>query len=443
MGERPADVPRHRARLDRARPQRQPGQHGAARRDGRRTAERQQQPLHPGRGHQRHRPADGPAGRPGRRGRQAADHRGGRPAGPPEGAGRVLARLHGRAHPLRRPRPPGHPPVGPRPSGARLGGRLRDRRPRHRGRQLRPGDRAGRVRRHRRERPAQLAVRGSKAQGLCLRVCVPGPPGHRHRRPERVPLPRGDGPPARQGGPGRGRPGDSDPGVGHPGRHRLRGGVRHPLRRRSGEERLRGPHLHPALADHPPAGHPAEAEPAQGSHQGQAPGRRGRLDRARQHPARPGPHAPRGGRGRGAHPDLLAAGEVALLLRHRLRDPRGADRQRHDDRRDRHQPRRRLARLHLHRRHDRRDHHREAEPVPRLLRRRVPDGTAGPGAARQAAAGDRAGGRSGRDGRGRRDPPPVTPRSTTRKLSQSCLRQLVPATQRRASTSRRATAPSS
>ena len=33
---------------------------------------------------------------------------------------------------------------------------------------------------------------------------------------------------------------------------------------------------------------------------------------------------------RGPHPDLLAAGEVALLLRHRLRHPRRADRQRHD-----------------------------------------------------------------------------------------------------------------
>ena len=61
--------------------------------------------------------------------------------------------------------------------------------------------------------------------------------------------------------------------------------------------------------------------PLEGSHQGQAPGRRGRLDRARQHPARAGPDAPRSGRGGGPHPDLLAAREVALLLRHRLRRP--------------------------------------------------------------------------------------------------------------------------
>ena len=38
---------------------------------------------------------------------------------------------------------------------------------------------------------------------------------------------------------------------------------------------------------------------------------------------------------------------------------------------------------------DRGDHDRQAEPVPRLLRRRVPDGAARPGAARQAPAGDR------------------------------------------------------
>ena len=42
------------------------------------------------------------------------------------------SRLHGRAHALRRPRPAGHPPAGPRPPGARLGGGLRDRRPGHR-----------------------------------------------------------------------------------------------------------------------------------------------------------------------------------------------------------------------------------------------------------------------------------------------------------------------
>ena len=52
---------------------------------------------------------------------------------------------------------------------------------------------------------------------------------------------------------------------------------------------------------------------------GQAAGRGRRLDRPRQHPARPGPDAARGRRDRGARPDLLPAGEVAVLLRHRLR----------------------------------------------------------------------------------------------------------------------------
>ena len=56
-------------------------------------------------------------------------------------------------------------------------------------------------------------------------------------------------------------------------------------------------------------------------------GRR-RLDRARQHAARDRPHAARGRRDRGARPHLVAAGEVAVLLRHRLRHPGRAARQR-------------------------------------------------------------------------------------------------------------------
>ena len=48
--------------------------------------------------------------------------------------------------------------------------------------------------------------------------------------------------------------------------------------------------------DHPPARHPAQAQPAERGHRGQAPGRRRRLDRARQHPARDRQDAARGGR---------------------------------------------------------------------------------------------------------------------------------------------------
>ena len=118
------------------------------------------------------------------------------------------------------------------------------------------------------------------------------------------------------------------PGVGHPGRRRLLAGLGHPVRPGPGQERLRRPHLHPAEPDDPPARHPAQAQPAARRHRRQAPRRRRRLDRARQHPARAGADAARGRRGRGPRPHLVAAGEVAVLLRHRLRDPRRADRER-------------------------------------------------------------------------------------------------------------------
>ena len=89
-----------------------------------------------------------------------------------------------------------------------------------------------------------------------------------------------------------------------------------------------GPHVHPAQPDHPPARHPAQAQPAARGHPRQAAGRGRRLDRPRQHPARPGPDAARGRRRRGARADLLAAGDLAVLLRHRLRHPGRADRHR-------------------------------------------------------------------------------------------------------------------
>ena len=149
--------------------------------------------------------------------------------------------------------------------------------------------------------------------------------------------------------------------------------VRHPVRPGPGQELLRRPDLHPAQPDHPPARHPAQAQPAARRDRRQAAGGGRRLDRPRQHPARPGPDAPRGGRGRGARTDLLAAGEVAVLLRHRLRQPGRADRHGLDQRRDLPLDRGRLARLRESRRAGRRDRGRQGPAVPGLLRRDLPD----------------------------------------------------------------------
>ena len=101
-----------------------------------------------------------------------------------------------------------------------------------------------------------------------------------------------------------------------------------PYGARAGQELLRRTDVHPAVADDPPARHPAQAQPAARRHPRQAAGRGRRLDRARQHPARAGADAARGRRGRGARAHLVAAGEVAVLLRHRLRVQGRADRQR-------------------------------------------------------------------------------------------------------------------
>ena len=159
-----------------------------------------------------------------------------------------------------------------------------------------PRGRARRAHRDRRERPAQPALRRRRAQGLRLRVRLPGPARHHDLRPRRARRPRRDRPPAGQGAPGRGRPGHPGAGVGHAGRRRLRRGVGHPLRPGPGQELLRRAHLHPAEPDHPAAGHPAEAQPAARRHPRQAAGRRRRLDRPRQHPARADPDAARGRR---------------------------------------------------------------------------------------------------------------------------------------------------
>ena len=187
--------------------------------------------------------------------------------------------------------------------------------------------------------------------------------------------------------PDRRRPGDRRPGIRHPRRGRLCAGVRHPLRAGPDEERLRRADLHPAVADHPPARNPAEAQPAQRGHPRQAAHRRRRLDRAGQHPARAGQDAARGRRRRGARADRLAAGEMAVLLRHRLPFAGRADRQRRRRRRRDARSgaachRRRHARIHLAAGPDRRDRATHVAALLGLLRRQVSD---------RAAQRDRAG----------------------------------------------------
>ena len=140
-------------------------------------------------------------------------------------------------------------------------------------------------------------------------------------------------------------------------------------------------------ADHPPARHPAQAQPAARGHPGQAAGRRGRLDRARQHPARDRPDAARGWRAGGARPDRVAAGAVAVLLRHRLRHPGRADRQRPRRRGRPPLDRRRHAGLRLARRPGRRQRAAAHPAVHGVLRRHLPDPAARRGAAGQAPAG--------------------------------------------------------
>ena len=160
----------------------------------------------------------------------------------------------------------------------------------------------------------------------------------------------------------------------HPaGCRRVRPGVRHPVRLWPGPQRLRRAYLHPALADHPPARHPVEAEPLARQRARQADRGRRRLDRAGQHAAGHRPDAARVRRAGGAHPHLLPTGEVAVLLRHRLRHPGRTDRQRAGHRGDPPLHRRRHPRLRLAGGAGQRDRTAENPIVPGLLRRGVPD----------------------------------------------------------------------
>ena len=98
-----------------------------------------------------------------------------------------------------------------------------------------------------------------------------------------------------QGAPGRGRPGHPGARVGHPGRDRLRRRVRHPVRRRSGQERLR--RAAPSSSRRQTIrqlGIRLKLNPLRDDHPRQADRGRRRLDRAGQHPAGAGPDAARG-----------------------------------------------------------------------------------------------------------------------------------------------------
>ena len=189
--------------------------------------------------------------------------RGGRARGAADAAGRVQLRLHGRGHAVRRPRPAGRAPAGARPARAGLGGRERDRRAGHRRRELRPRGRARRAARHRRGRAALDPVRQPRAQGLPVRVRLPGPAGHDHRRPQRLRRP-GRRSAARWPGSTRSRPTSSSACPSPASRRRSatprQSGI--PYGAGPGEERVRRPDLHPAEPDHPPARHPAQAQPA-------------------------------------------------------------------------------------------------------------------------------------------------------------------------------------
>ena len=221
------------------------------------------------------------------------------------------------------------------------------RRARHRRRALRARGRAGRDGRDRRVGRARAAAFAEPDPKLCLFEFVyfarPDTNLYGHERARGAPA-HGRG--ARAPGAGRRRHGDAGPRVGHPRRAGLRARVGHPLRRRPGEEPLRRPHVHPAQPE-------AARRRACGSSSTRCPrtsGASGSWSSTTRSCAAPPPRqvvsdAARGGRGRGALPGVVAAVQVAVLLRHGHRPPLRAARRRPVGRRDPRLPRRRLARL--------------------------------------------------------------------------------------------------
>ena len=156
LAQRPADVPADAERLDRPGPQRQPDQHRRARRAGA-TSCPAASSTSPRKTDEASTDTDlvtallASLPRPARLEQAALEIL-------PTISGRVLLRLHGPERAVRRPRPAGHPAAGARAPRARMGGRLRDRRARHRRRHVRPRDRARRADRDRRGRPARRSA---------------------------------------------------------------------------------------------------------------------------------------------------------------------------------------------------------------------------------------------------------------------------------------------
>ena len=225
----------------------------------------------------------------------------------------------------------------------------RDRGPRHRRRVVRPRGRARRADRHRRARPA-LAAASPRPTPRAASSSSSTSPAPTPRSPAAASTPCASRSAAGSRASTRSTPTWSSrcPSRGTPAADRLRAGVGHPVRPGPGEERLRRAHVHPAVADHPPARHPAQAQPAARGHRTASGSSSSTTRSCAATPSAPwcgccARPAPREVHVRISQP----AGEVAVLLRHRLRHPRRAHRQRPRGRRDPHVDRRRLARLRL------------------------------------------------------------------------------------------------
>ncbi len=176
--------------------------------------------------------------------------------------------------------------------------------------------------------PRSVMFAEPESEVLRLRVRLPGATRLEPRRSQRARHSGRARSATRTRSARRSRPRDAHARQRHAGRDRIRRRVRNPLRRRACQECLRRPHVHPAVANVAPARYPAEAQSAARRHPRQAARRRRRLDRARQYAARGRAHVARSRCDRGAHSHLVAAGEVAVFLRHRLRDAGRVDRER-------------------------------------------------------------------------------------------------------------------